>query len=73
MFKWLGGLRDSNERELGRLEPIVSRINELEPDFEKLSDAELRAKTDEFKARLSEATARIRQRGGEAKRGVTRA
>ncbi len=52
MFKWLGGLRDSNERELKLLEPIVNRINELEPEFKKLTDAELRAKTDEFKARL---------------------
>ncbi len=54
MFKWLGGLTDSNERELGRLEPSVDRINELEPEFEKLDDAELRAKTDEFKARLKD-------------------
>jgi len=53
MFKWLGGLVDSNEKELGRLEPVVDRINELEPEFEKLSDGELRAKTDEFKARLN--------------------
>ena len=54
MFKWLDGLIDSNEKELKRLQPIVSRINELEPDFERLSDAELRAKTDEFKARLKD-------------------
>ncbi len=52
MFKWLGGFTDSNERELKRLQPIVDRINELEPDFERLSDDELRAKTDEFRARL---------------------
>ena len=52
MLKWLGGLTDSNEKELKRLQPIVDRINKLEPEFEKLSDAELRAKTDEFKARL---------------------
>ncbi len=52
VFKWFGGLIDSNEKELKRLEPIVGRINELEPDFERLNDAELRAKTDEFKARL---------------------
>ncbi|MEE9399388.1 MAG: preprotein translocase subunit SecA, partial [Dehalococcoidales bacterium] len=52
MFKWLGGLVDSNEKELKRLQPIVDRINKLEPEFEKLSDAELRAKTDEFKTRL---------------------
>ncbi|MDH5695291.1 MAG: preprotein translocase subunit SecA [Dehalococcoidia bacterium] len=52
MFKWLGGLTDSNEKELSRLQPLVNLINELEPEFEKLTDAELRAKTDEFKARL---------------------
>jgi len=50
VFKWLGGLVDSNEKELKRLQPLVDKINSLEPDFEKLSDAELRAKTDEFKA-----------------------
>ena len=52
MLKWLSGLGDSNEKELKRLQPIVDRINGLEPEFEKFSDAELRAKTDEFKARL---------------------
>ena len=52
MLKWLSGLGDSNEKELKRLWPIVDRINGLEPEFEKLGDAELRAKTDEFKARL---------------------
>jgi len=52
MLKWVGGLIDSNEKELKRLQPVVNRINELEPEFERLSDAELRAKTDEFKARL---------------------
>ncbi len=52
MFKWLGGFIDSNEKELKRLQPAVDRINELEPEFEQLSDDELRAKTDEFKARL---------------------
>ncbi len=54
MLKWLGGLVDSNEKELKRLQPIVNKINELEPEFERLSDDELRAKTDEFKARYKE-------------------
>jgi preprotein translocase subunit SecA len=57
MLKWLGGLVDSNEKELRRLQPIVDRINKLEPEFEKLSNAELRAKTDEFKARLKDGAA----------------
>jgi preprotein translocase subunit SecA len=52
MLKWLGSLVDSNEKELKRLEPIVTQINSLEPESQKLSDAELRTKTDEFKARL---------------------
>ena len=51
MLKWLGGLIDSNEKELKRLQPPVDEINGLEAEFERLSDDELRAKTDEFKAR----------------------
>ncbi len=54
MFKWLSSLVDSNEKELKRLHPTVERINSLEPEFEKLTDAELRAKTDEFKVRLQD-------------------
>ncbi|MBW1997501.1 MAG: preprotein translocase subunit SecA [Deltaproteobacteria bacterium] len=42
-----------NERELKRIAPLVERINALEPDFQRLSDAELGAKTGEFKERLS--------------------
>jgi preprotein translocase subunit SecA len=52
MMKFLSRLTDSNDREVRRLEPIVAEINALEPQFEALSDAELRAKTDEFRARL---------------------
>jgi preprotein translocase subunit SecA len=54
MVKWFSSLIDSNEREVRRLQPLVDHINSLEPDFEKLNDAELRAKTDEFKARLKD-------------------
>ncbi|MGB3128589.1 MAG: preprotein translocase subunit SecA [Dehalococcoidia bacterium] len=53
MFKRLTRIMgDSNERELKRLQPIVETINVLEPDFERLSDDELREKTSEFKGRL---------------------
>jgi preprotein translocase subunit SecA len=51
MFKWFGS-GDSNEKEIKRLQPVVNKINELEPEFKKLTDAELKSKTDEFKARL---------------------
>jgi preprotein translocase subunit SecA len=52
MLKFLSRLTDSNEREIRRLQPLVDRINELEPEFTALTDAELRGKTDEFRARL---------------------
>src|ERR671924_1678461 len=50
-----------NERAIKRLSPYVEEINDLEGDFQKLSDAELRGKTDQFKARLLEATAPLRK------------
>ncbi len=43
-----------NERVLRQLSRIVVRINALEPEFEKLSDADLRGKTDEFRKRLAD-------------------
>jgi len=55
MFKRIiGFISDSNERELRRLQSVVDKINALEPELEKLSNDELRAKTAEFKARLEE-------------------
>ncbi|MGI9102253.1 MAG: preprotein translocase subunit SecA, partial [Terriglobales bacterium] len=43
-----------NEREVKRLTPSVGRINLLEPEMQRLTDAQLRAKTDEFRKRLAE-------------------
>ena len=43
---------DANAKALKNLEPIVARVNELEKDCEKLTNDELRAKTNEFKSRL---------------------
>ncbi len=48
-----------NEREVKRLLPQVEAINALEPAMKKLSDAELRAKTDEFRQRVQERLAKI--------------
>jgi len=42
-----------HERDLKKLYPLVERINALEREYQKLSDAELQGKTGEFKARLS--------------------
>lgn len=49
IFKKIFGTK--NDRELRRLEPILRRINEMEPRLQALSDSELRAKTDEYRAR----------------------
>ena len=46
--------KSHSEREVKRIIPIVDKIESMEPEFEALSDAELRAKTDEFRARLAE-------------------
>ena len=43
-----------SERELKRVHPIAQKVVDLEPEIEKLSDSELKAKTAEFKKRYSE-------------------
>jgi preprotein translocase subunit SecA len=62
-----------NERELKRMNKVVLRINALEPDMQKLSDEQLKAKTIEFRERyqkgetldqlLPEAFATVREAG----------
>ncbi|MDF2881324.1 MAG: secA [Clostridiaceae bacterium] len=42
-----------SEREVKRILPIVDKIESLEPEISKLSDDQLRGKTDEFKNRLN--------------------
>jgi preprotein translocase subunit SecA len=73
MVKFLSGLFDSNEKELRRLQPYIDRTNELEPEFQKLTDTELKAKTDEFKARIKEASAGIQPKLEEAQRSLEEA
>ncbi|OGQ37618.1 MAG: preprotein translocase subunit SecA, partial [Deltaproteobacteria bacterium RIFCSPLOWO2_01_FULL_42_9] len=43
-----------NERELKKIQPVVEKINSLEPDMKKLEDAELAALTPKFKERLAQ-------------------
>lgn len=42
-----------SEKEVKRVMPIVNKINSLEPEMEKLSDHELRGKTEYFKKELA--------------------
>ena len=51
LIKLLGG---SNDKKIKQVLPIIDHINALEPEYEKFSDEELRAKTDEFKKILKE-------------------
>ncbi len=43
-----------SEKEIKRITPIQQRVLDLDEYYRKLTDSELRAKTDEFKARLSD-------------------
>ena len=73
MPNFFSGLFDSNEKEIKRLQPKVDRTNELETEYEKLSNDELRAKTAGFKARIAEASAGIQPRIAEAQRELDEA
>ncbi|MHC4407773.1 MAG: preprotein translocase subunit SecA, partial [Planctomycetota bacterium] len=52
LLKGVFGTR--NERVVKGMLPPVELINQLEPDYEQLSDAQLRGKTDQFKARFKD-------------------
>ena len=52
IFKKLIGSK--NEREVKKLRPLVARINEIEAGLQKLSDEDLRQKTADWKAQLSQ-------------------
>ncbi len=45
---------DFDQRQIGRLQKLVERINTLEADLSALDDTHLRAKTDEFRRRLAD-------------------
>ena len=47
-------LRSGEGKKLKLLQDLVPDINELEQDFQKLSDEDLRAKTSEFKSRVTQ-------------------
>ena len=44
----------SDEKVIKKMQPDVDEVNELEPEFQRLSDDELRAVTVEFKRRITE-------------------
>ena len=48
-----------NERVIKALMPNVKAVNALEPEIQRLSDEELRAKTDQFRKRIQERLSRL--------------
>ncbi len=46
-------LGNTSEQQIKKIKPLVKKINEFEPQIKKLSDEQLRAKTDEFRGRLA--------------------
>ena len=54
LFKNIFGPNAYSNRELKRIEPIKNKVLELEEEYSELSDAELKAKTPEFKERLED-------------------
>ncbi len=56
MYKWLIQkiFGTKNERDLKALQPFVAAINELEPGIQKLTDSQLREKTNAFKEKLNQ-------------------
>ncbi len=56
MYKWISRklFGTDNDRTLKRISPLVSVINDLEPRVAPLTDDQLRAKTAEFKEKLSQ-------------------
>jgi preprotein translocase subunit SecA len=55
--KIFGG--DPNKKTIEQFRAIAQHINSLEPQFEALSDEALRAKTDEFRARIAESVGNV--------------
>ena len=48
-----------NERELNKVQPVVERINALEPEIQAFSDDQLKARTALFKERIEKGSAEI--------------
>jgi preprotein translocase subunit SecA len=55
MLGFLSRFVDSNDRELRRIEPLVDRINELEPEMQARSDEELRAFVQDLREEINDA------------------
>jgi preprotein translocase subunit SecA len=56
-MRFISRFFDTNDREVGRLQPVVDEINELEDEFAALSDDEIRERIEAIKAEIHEVAA----------------
>ncbi len=54
MFGFLNRFIDSNDREVKRIQPLVDKINSLEPEFEAMSDEDIRERIATIRAEIAE-------------------
>jgi hypothetical protein len=52
-MRFLSRFFDSNDRELSKIQPLIDRTNDLEPEYEALSDEEIRERIDLIRADVS--------------------
>src|SRR5215203_676677 len=56
-MRFLSRFFDSNDRELSRIQPLIDEANDLEAEFEGLTDAEIRERVDAIREELLETAA----------------
>lgn len=56
MFKFLSRFLDSNEKQIGSLQPYVKRINDFDHEMRQLKEKDFSKKTQELRARLQDGT-----------------
>lgn len=59
MFKFLGNLFDSNEKQIERLRRVTSTINLLESKYENMSFSDMRLEMDSYRSKVAELVAKI--------------
>src|SRR6476469_5405096 len=53
-MRFLNRFFDSNDRELAKIQPLIDRTNELETEYEGLSDEEIRERIDTIRAEIAD-------------------
>ncbi|UCH12606.1 MAG: preprotein translocase subunit SecA [Candidatus Omnitrophota bacterium] len=72
MYKWILNkiMGSRNERELKKLQPILDKVNALEESVSKLTDEQLKEKTQFFKSHLKQKQDFIKEREAELKERI---